>query len=107
MEYSQLINRLLEAEQGAQSIVQEARGRETSMESELARESAELRASFFAQADRQIQSIDREAQAGKAAALEAQDKRRDEAMCRMERAYERYGDNWVDTLFHRIVGDRA
>ena len=42
-----------------------------------------------------------------AAALAALDKRRDEAMRRMDLACERYGDNWVDTLFHLVAGDQT
>ena len=107
MEYSQLINRLLDAEQNAQSIVQEVKGREMSMEAELAKESAELRAAFFARAEEQIQAVAAKAEQGKSAALADQDTRRDDAMRRMEQAYERYGDNWVDTLFHHIVDDQS
>ena len=107
MEYSQLINRLLDAEQSAQAITQEVKGREESMASELARESAELRDTFFARAEERIKAVEAETEASKAAALAALDKRRDEAMQRMERACTHYGNNWVDTLFHQVAGDQT
>ena len=36
-------------------------------------------------------------------AIAAQDARLTEAAEKMERAYARYGDNWVDTLFRQTV----
>lgn len=105
MEYTQLINRILEAEQTAQEIAREVRDREENLAAELEREAANVRALFLTRADERIAAIDKEASASRDASILAQDERRDEAMARMERAYDRYGDNWVDTLFHRIVGD--
>lgn len=105
MEYTQLINRILEAERNAQEIAQEVKVREDHLASELEQETADLRASLQAQSDDRLRAITKEAEAARDQAIQAQDKRRDDAMARMERAYERYGDNWVDTLFRRIVGE--
>lgn len=107
MEYSQIINRILEAEQTAQAIAGEAYSREASLDEELAREGSRLRAEFQAHADERISAIAREAAASRDAAIQDQDRRRDEAMSRMERAFQHYGDNWADTLFRRIVDSRA
>ena len=35
--------------------------------------------------------------------MAAQKVRLDDANAKMERAYTRYGDNWVNTLFHQTV----
>ena len=107
MEYTQLVNRILDAEHSAREIAQEVHKREESLESELTKEKADLRASFMDRADKKIAEITHETQASRDESLHAQDVRRDEAMARMERAYQRYGDNWADTLFHRIVGDHS
>lgn len=107
MEYTQLIDRILEAEQNAQAIAAEATDREARLDEELARACEALRAAAMARADERIAAITKEAAAARDQAIRAQDRRRDEALARMERAYERYGDNWVDTLFHRIVDPRV
>lgn len=103
MEYTQLINRILEAEQNAQAIAAEAADREARLDAELEKEIAALRAETLARADERVAAIVREAYAARDAAIRAQDKRRDEAMARMEQAYRHYGDNWTDTLFRHIV----
>lgn len=107
MEYTQLISRILEAERNAQEIAKEVKLREEHLASELDQETAGLRASFQTKAEERIRAIAKEAEASRNLSLQAQDKRRDEAMARMEQAYAHYGDNWVDTLFHRIVGDHS
>lgn len=106
MEYTQFIDRILEAEQNAQAIAAEAADREARLDEELARETERLHAAAMARADERIAAIVKESAAARDQAIRAQEKRRDEALARMESAYEHYGDNWVDTLFHRIVDSR-
>lgn len=106
MEYTQLINRILEAERNAQGIAAEVHKREIRMEEELEQETAQLNAAIQARAQERVSAIAKEAAASQLAAIQAQDKRKADVMERMERAYRLYGDNWVDTLFHRIVDVR-
>lgn len=105
MEYTQLISRILDAEQSAQDIANEVQVREERLASEVEQEAATRRASLMAQADETIAELAKETEASRDQSLNAQDSRRDDAMARMEHAYDRYGDNWIDTLFHLIVGD--
>ena len=93
MEYTQLISRILDAEQSAQDIANEVQVREERLASEVEQE------------DETIAELAKETEASRDQSLNAQDSRRDDAMARMEHAYDRYGDNWIDTLFHLIVGD--
>ena len=102
MEYAALISRILEAEQTAQEISREAHEKQVRMEADLERETAAVRADYFARADKKLEQFRQETEQKKAQA--AQDARFDEARKKMERAYERYGDNWVDTLFRQTVG---
>lgn len=106
MEYAELINRILEVEQTALEITRDAREKQAQLDAELKRESDELRANYFAQADRRLERVKQEAEAERDAAIAAQTARFDEARARMERAYSRYGDNWVDTLFRQTVEQR-
>lgn len=104
MEYAALISRILEAEQTAQEISREAHEKQAHMEADLERETAAVRADYFARADKKLEQFRQETEQKKAQSLAAQDARFDEARKKMERAYERYGDNWVDTLFRQTVG---
>ena len=104
MEYAALISRILEAEQTAQEISREAHEKQARMEADLERETVAVRADYFARADKKLEQFRQETEQKKAQSLAAQDARFDEARKKMERAYERYGDNWVDTLFRQTVG---
>ncbi len=104
MEYEALINRILEAEQTAREITREAREKQAHLEEDLKQEQAKLRADYLARADRRLETLRGEIEQEKAAALAAQDARFAEARAKIEQAYSRYGDNWVDTLFRQAVG---
>lgn len=104
MEYTQLIERILAAERSAQSISGEVARREAHMEEELEQETARLRAATAAHTQERVRAISREAAAAQQTAIQAQERRKAAVLERMERAYARYGDNWVQTLFLRIVG---
>jgi vacuolar-type H+-ATPase subunit H len=106
MEYEALIDRILEAEQTAQEITREAHEKEARMEADLEKEAAEVRADYFAKADQRLAELRRETEESRAQAIAAQDARFRDAMAKIERAYSRYGDNWVDTMFRQTVGQR-
>ena len=55
-------------------------------------------------ADQRLEQLRQEIEQEKANALAAQDARFADARAKLERAYSRYGDNWVDTLFRQAVG---
>lgn len=107
MEYAALIDRILEAEQTAQEITREVHEREAHMEADLEQAEAAVRADYFARADKLLEQLRRETAESKAASIAAQDARFSEARAKMERAYSRYGDNWVDTLFRQTVGRKS
>lgn len=105
MEYSQLVDRILDAERGAQEIAAEVRRREAAIEDELNRETARLQESAKVHARERVEAITRETAAARDAAIQAQDRRKAEALERMEEAYRRCGDSWVDTLLRRVAGE--
>ena len=104
MEYEALIHRILEAEQTAREITREAHEKQAHMEEDLRQEEARLRADYLARADQKLEKLRGEIEREKTAALAAQDARFADARAKLERAYSRYGDNWVDTLFRQAVG---
>ena len=99
MEYETLLNRILEAEQTAREITREAHEKQAHMEESLKQE-----ADYLARADQRLEQLRQEIEQEKANALAAQDARFADARAKLERAYSRYGDNWVDTLFRQAVG---
>lgn len=106
MEYSELINWILQAEQTAQEITKEVRVKQACIDADLERETAEIRADYLARADRRLERLKQETEKAKTRTIAAQTARFDEARAKMERAYSRYGDNWVDTLFRQTVGQK-
>ncbi len=103
MNHTVLIDRILEAERAASLIAGEAEERQARQQDELAAESARIREEYMERAAQRLESLRETEQKRKEQTLAAQDSRLAEANARMERAYGRYGDNWVDTLFRQVV----
>lgn len=106
MEYSNLINRILEVEHSARAIADEALERQASLDDEMAEEKARIVERYMNRAKQRLDQLVLDEQKKKEQALAAQDKRLAEASRKMERAYAHYGDNWVDTLFQQVVGEQ-
>ena len=103
MEDSALIDRILEAERAARLIADEAREELEGLDSRLEAEGRKIREGLMARAQERLDKLRLEERDKKERAIAAQQTRLAEASARMERAYVRYGDNWVDTLFRQTV----
>lgn len=103
MDHTALIDRILEVERTARALSDEALERQAHQEEHLAAEKAGIMEQYMARARERLDHLSLNEQAKKEKALAAQDARLTEASRKMERAYARYGDNWVDTLFHQVV----
>ncbi len=103
MEYTTLIDRILEAERAADLITDEARRELAGLDDYLAAEGQRIRDNLMARARERLEKLEQEEQGKKERAIAAQDARLADTSARMERAYARYGDNWVDTLFRQTV----
>ncbi len=106
MEYEAVISRILAAEREARDLTRGTREKEARLEEDMARDAERARAECFAWAGQKLEEVRRETEEYKAKSLKAQDAWLAEVMSGVERAYSRYGDNWVDTLFRRIVSGR-
>lgn len=104
MEYEAVISRILEAERSAQAVTRQARERQARLDEELRQETEQVREECFASVEKKLEDLREETRRHKEETLKVQEKQMAESMERMERAYSQYGDNWVDTLFRRIVG---
>ena len=103
MEYTTLIDRILEAERTADQMTHEVREEEAGLNEHLAAESKRIRDNLMANTAERLEKLKKEEQEKKEKALAALDIRLADSHDRMERAYAKYGDNWVDTLFRQAV----
>ena len=101
MEYVDLVNKIVAAEHSAQEIAREVKEKQDSLDADLKLEVGKLREDYFARID--------EVEKTEAAAAEEDmarwDKKRDQALAEVERAYAEHKDQWVELLFSRIVGE--
>lgn len=103
MDHSTLIDQILNVERTARALSDEALERQAHLDETLAQEQARIMESYMARATENLKKLEQNQQESKARALAAQDARLAEANRKMERTYARYGENWVDTLFHQVV----
>lgn len=106
MDHSSLINQILEVERSARALSDEALERQAHMDETLAAEKEKIMERYLTRAEERLQILERSEQEKKARSLAAQDARLAETGRKMERTYARYGDNWVDTMFHQVVDIR-
>lgn len=106
MDYTMLIDRILEAEQSARDVAEEAKNQKANFEAELEQEKAAIRQKYLDRAETWLEELKSQEAEKKDQLIAAQKVRLADAEAKMERAYTRYGDNWVDTLFHQTVDIR-
>ena len=103
MDHSTLINQILEIERSARALSDEALERQAHLDETLACEKARIMEQYMTRAKERLELLARSEQEKKTRSLCAQDARLAEANRKMERTYSRYGENWVDTMFHQVV----
>lgn len=106
MDYTMLIDRILEAERSARDVMEEVKIQKANFEAELEREKAAISQNYMDRAQTWLEELKNQEEEKKKRLIAAQNVRLADAQARMERAYTRYGDNWVDTLFHQTVDIR-
>lgn len=104
MEYVDLVNKIVAAEHSAQEIAREAKERRESLDADLARDVAEMREDYLARARRRIAQVSETEQAAAKEDMARWDQKLEQAMSEVEHAYAKSRDEWVDILFHRIIG---
>ena len=106
-EYIDLVNRIIAAEHTAQEIAREAQEKQQSLDADLERDISRMREDYFARAKRRIETVEKAERKGAEEDIVKLDKRLKDAMDKVERAYQQDKDQWVDTLFLRIVGGQS
>lgn len=106
MDYTMLIDRILEAERSARDVAEEVKNQKANFEAELKQEKDAISKKYLERADAWLEELKGQEEEKKEQLIAAQKVRLADAEAKMERAYTRYGDNWVDTLFHQTVDIR-
>ena len=104
MEFVELINQIVAAEQSASQLVQEAQDRQAGLDGDLAKETAELRERYMARARRRVGIVEETETAQAQEEIARLDRRLQRSLDALNRAYESRRDQWVDALLERIVG---
>ena len=104
MEHIDLINRIIEAEQRARELSDEARDKRAGMFTELEAAAADMRGSYLERAHARIEKVREFEDEFTRETLEGLEKTFNEDMISIETAFERNHDKWVDELFVMIVG---
>ncbi len=103
MNHTALIDRILEVERSARALSDEALERQSNMDRTLEEETAAILEKYMDRAREDLAQLAQSEQEKKIRTLAAQDLRLEQTNRKMERTYARYGNNWVDTLFHQVV----
>ncbi|HIY21169.1 MAG TPA: hypothetical protein H9841_04600 [Candidatus Flavonifractor merdigallinarum] len=104
MEFVDLINQIVAAEQNASQLVQEVQNREAGLDQDLERETADLRERYMARAKRRVGIVEETETAQAQEEIARLDQRLSESLEALNRAYESHREEWVNTLLARIVG---
>ena len=103
MDHTTLIDKILEVERSARALSDEALERQANMGQTLAEEKNAILEKYMTRSKERLERLAQTEQEKKERTLAAQDARLAEANRKMEYTYARYGDNWVDTMFHQVV----
>lgn len=104
MEYVTLISKIVAAEQSAKEIVQEAKERERTLETDLDTEVAEMRQRYMERARQRVEKVAVVEKQSAEEDLAHWDQRLAQAMSDVEAAYAKHKNQWVETLFQQVVG---
>lgn len=104
MEYVELINQIVAAEQNACHLAREAQNRSAGLDADLAKETADLRENYMARARRRVGIVEETEAAQAREEMDRLDRHLKHSLDALNRAYEAHREEWVDALFTRIVG---
>lgn len=105
MEYSELIDRILAAEENARQLTQQTREQEQSLEVSLREEAEALRTATLERSRRRVEAMEQEEQRLARKRLEKLDQEHKAALAGLEEKRKRRENEWADTLFRKITED--
>ena len=99
-----MVGQIIAAEHRAKAVAQEGARRGEELRSGLEQETAALREDSLARARERVEQVRQAEQARAEQKIARLDEAQRQALARMEEAYEKNRDRWVDTLFTKITG---
>jgi uncharacterized protein HemX len=99
-----LIQKIMAAEHQAQALTAQAKIQQDTMEDSITAEIADLRKQYEDQSQVYLQQLEQEEQKKSAKDLAALDQKLAEKLSQVEGIYESQKDQWVQSIFERIVG---
>lgn len=106
MEYVNLIHRIMEAEQSAQTLVQDVKAEEQNLADILAQEVAQMREIYMEKARVQIAKLTRMEEAMAKEDLSQWDEKLSQTLVKVEETYSQNKDQWAETLFYKVIGGK-
>lgn len=100
----ELINKIIEAEQNARKLAEEAYEKRDTMRSELSTSREDLRREYFARAEARIQKVREQNKVIAGEQVAVLDETFTHDLERIEMAFKENQDEWADKLFGMIIG---
>lgn len=104
VEYLDMVNQIVAAEHNAKALAEEGRQRQEQLQAGLEREIADLRENYMQRARHRVELVEETERDGAEEDMAKLDEKQRRAMERVEAAYEKNRDQWVETLFSLIAG---
>ncbi|MCL2167179.1 MAG: hypothetical protein FWH49_09440 [Clostridiales bacterium] len=104
MEYIGIINRIIEAEHSAQTIVGETRRQKDNLPEILAEEKRKLSEEYRQQADQQIKAYREEEEKQRDLQLDRLRQELSSELDRLDKRAASMKETWVSTLFAKVIG---
>ena len=103
MEHIALINQIVEAEQKARQIAEEARDKLNALPMELKDQTQELRGTLFERAEHRIELVRQQEAQMTADTLERLDAAHQAQLAILEKTFAEHQEEWETTLFEKVT----
>ncbi len=104
MEYNDIINRIVEAENTAQQMSKQAKDKRAVLEDDLKTEREKIHTAYFERAQRRLDVVAEQEEKLSSETIAALDLQLAHDLQAVDELYEKNHVEWVDKLFSRIVG---
>ena len=104
MNQTDMIQRIIAVERQANSLTDSARAEKDNIDANIQAEIDRLRANYQENAEAYLARLEKAEQAKSASRLKELDERREKKLSQVEVIYAAKKDEWVKTIFDRIVG---
>ena len=101
---SDMIQRIIAVERQANMLTESVKAEKDNIEATIQAEIEQLRNNYLENAENYLSRLENTENSKREARLKELDERRDEKLCQVEVIYSAKKEEWVQTIFDRIVG---